>query len=112
MSKIGFLWQNTERNGIRIGFVMENVAKCKENEGKRRFGKGRRSGGKGRPGGMRDGRILRFAEAGTDSAFGYFCLCLQHGLARKGLAVFNRSAHSAVPGNGQYVMDSKGRAAG
>ena len=23
---------------------------------------------------MRDGRILRFAEAGTDSAFGYFCL--------------------------------------
>ena len=39
-----------------------------------------------RPGGMRDGRMLRFAEADTD--FG-FCrlnstLCLQHGLARQG----------------------------
>ena len=35
-----------------------------------------KSGGEGRPGGMRDGRILRFAEAGTDSASCSFCLVL------------------------------------
>ena len=48
-----------------------------------------RSGGKGRPGGMRDGRILRFAEAGTDSAVGWSVWCLNTAEPDKGLAVFN-----------------------
>ena len=68
-------------NKIRSGMAThsasykKNVAKCKENEGKRCLEKGWKRGGegadKGWPGGVRDGRILRFAEAGTDSAFGW-----------------------------------------
>ena len=70
--------QNTEQNAIRIGIIAQNVAKCNEIDGKLCV-KGARSDkvGQGwirlekvRPGGMRDGRILRFAEAGTVSAFG------------------------------------------
>jgi len=37
---------------------------------------------------------------------------LQHCLARKGLAVFNRSAHSAGPGSGQCAVSDKQRAMG
>ena len=50
------------------------------------------------PGGMRDGRILRFAEADTDFGFCNFVLCFHTAEPGKGLAVFNRSAHSAGPG--------------
>ena len=54
-----------------------------------------------RPGGTRGGRMLRFAEADTVSA-----ICIRNtafvdlsntALARKGLAVFKRYAHSAGP---------------
>ena len=48
---------------------------------------------------MRDGRILRFAEAGTDSAVGWSVWCLNTAEADKGLAVFNRSGHFAGPGS-------------
>jgi len=41
-----------------------------ENGAKRTFGWGWKRGGEARPGGVRDGRIFRFAEAGTDSAVG------------------------------------------
>ena len=57
-----------------------------------------------RPGGRRDGLMIRFAESDSDSEICRFSsLCLTQPLARKGLAVFNRSAHSAWPavGNGQ-----------
>ena len=47
--------------------------------------------------------MLRFAEAGTDSAVvGCFCSVRPTRLSPdKGLAVFNRSAHSAGPGRGK-----------
>ena len=62
---------------------------------KRRPGQGWKRLERPRPGGRRDGRILRFAEADTD----LIRLCaFNTALARKGLAVFNRSAHSAGPG--------------
>ena len=51
-----------------------------------------------RPGGRRGGRMLRFAEADTDSASAFRLCASNTALARKGLAVFNRSAHSAWPG--------------
>ena len=77
---------------------------------KRRFGEGWTSFG---PGGMRDGRMLRFAEADTDSASAFRLLCFHTAEPGKGLAVFNRSAHSAGPGNwelgmgeGQWTMGS------
>ena len=59
-----------------------------------------------RPGGMRGGRMLRFAEADTDSASAFRLCAFNTALARKGLAVFNRSAHSAGPAirNGQSAM--------
>ena len=44
----------------------------KEKGGLDKVGQGRKRLANPRPGGMRDGRILRFAEAGTDSA-GCFC---------------------------------------
>ena len=43
---------------------------------KRRLGEGWLGLGRGRPGGMRDGRILRFAEADTASDFCNFCFVL------------------------------------
>ena len=53
----------------------------------------------GRPGGSRGRHMLRLAEADTD--FGFCRLfrlyAFNTALARKGLAVFNRSAHSAWP---------------
>ena len=53
---------------------------------------------RGWPGGMRDGRILRFAEADTDSASAFRLLCFHTAEPGKWLAVlFNRSAHSARP---------------
>ena len=51
--------------------------------------KGGKSGKKGRPGGMRDGRILRFAEADTDSASAFRLCAFNTALARKGLAVLS-----------------------
>jgi len=45
--------------------------------------------------------MIRFAESDSDSEicnFGF--VLLTQPLARKGLAVFNRSAHSAGPGKG------------
>ena len=52
---------------------------------------------KGWPGGRRDGCMLRFAEADTASASEFRLCAFNTALARKGLAVFNRSAHSAGP---------------
>ena len=60
---------------------------------------------KGWPGGMRDGRILRFAEAGTDSAVGWSVWCSNTAEPDKGLAVFNRSAHSAGPGEWYRTLE-------
>ena len=43
----------------------------------------------------------RFARKKVSAFFCIYLLLLQHSLARKGLAVFNRSAHSARPGKWQ-----------
>ena len=96
--------------------MYRNARKINENEGKRRFGKGVEKGGKGvekggkgvEKGGKGEARrnarwphtSLRGSRIGFRSL--EFRLCaFNTALARKGLAVFNRSAHSAGPGRGQ-----------
>ena len=63
----------------------------------------------GRPGGTRGGRIPRFAEAESD--FGICISATGSNTAEpgKGLAVFNRSAHSAGPGHGKEVKKEMGK---
>ena len=65
---------------------------------KRRLGQVRLGLDGVRPGGRRDGRMLRFAEADTDFGFCIRLCAFNTALARKGLAVFKRYAHSAGPG--------------
>ena len=71
----------------------------------------------GWPGGMRRGAggdfegVLRSARCDLQFRTCGFDLTRQLLPNGKG-GGFNRSAHSAGPGNGQYVMGSKGRAAG
>merc|ERR1712110_710028 len=59
-----------------------------------------------RPGGRRVRHMLRLAEADTDFVF---CRLISARISNtaepgKGLAVFNRSAHSAGPGTGRWEM--------
>ena len=94
-------------NRIRSGMASEsasyrkmqqNTRKIKEREG---LAKGGQGDAKGWPGGRCDGRILRFAEAGTDSAFGYFCFVLStrrspQGAGRIQLLRASRRAHLKI----------------
>ena len=62
-----------------------------------------------RPGGTRGGCMIRFARNQTLYLYQNLICAFNTALARKGLAVFNRSAHSAWPavGNGQLAMKQK-----
>ena len=81
--------------------MLQTARKIKENGVSRRLGQGWIRCNFLRPGGRRVGSILRFAEADTDLISEVVSASvLNTAVARKGLAVFNRSAHSAGPGNG------------
>ena len=79
----------------RISKIQQNAMKI---NGFSRFGRTRMDQDGRRPGGMRGAVLcLRQGSSGRD----VLALCLYHGCARKGLAVFNRYAHSAGPKNHQ-----------
>ena len=87
----------------------ENVRKMKENGFGKREEKGRKRGGEGVARRNARGRLKPYGLVRLIFPLG---LNASHGLALKGLAEFNRSAHSAGPGSGQWAGSDGQRAIG
>ena len=78
----GKLKGRTEAESASLSKLLQNARKSMDLAAKRSRGKGQDGIGPTRPGGGCVARIVRFAEAGTDSVFckiSDFCLLLPHG---------------------------------